>query len=47
MPFPLIPLALGALAGNASAKKPKPKKAVSKYTKKNGTRVKAYTRKVR
>ena len=43
MPIPL--LLLGAFAlGNATKKTPK-KRAVSKHTKKNGTKVKAYTRK--
>jgi hypothetical protein len=46
MPVPLIPLAIGALLGNV-VKKPKKVKAVSKYTKKNGTRVKAYTKKAK
>jgi hypothetical protein len=43
MPIPLIAGLLGAALGRATKKTPK-KKAVSKYTKKNGTRVKAYTK---
>ena len=46
MPLPLIPLALGALAGSA-LKKDKKKQAVSKYTTKKGKKVKAYTRKAK
>jgi hypothetical protein len=41
MPLPLVALAFGALAGRATAKKPK-KKAVSGYRTKKGTKVKAY-----
>jgi hypothetical protein len=43
MPIPLIAGLLGAALGRGTKKTPK-KKAVSKYTKKNGTRVKAYTK---
>jgi hypothetical protein len=46
MPLPLVPLAIGALFGGATKKTPK-KQAVSKHTKKNGTKVKAYTRKAK
>lgn len=46
MPIPLIPLAIGALFGSAAKKAPK-KSAVSKHTKKNGTKVKAYTRRAK
>jgi hypothetical protein len=41
MPLPLVALAFGALAGRATAKKPK-KKAVSGYRTKKGKKVKAY-----
>jgi hypothetical protein len=41
MPLPLLALAFGALAGRASAKKPK-KKAVSGYRTKKGKKVRAY-----
>jgi hypothetical protein len=44
MPLPLIPFLAGALLGRETKKQPK-KQAVSKYTKKNGTKVAAYTRK--
>ncbi len=44
MPLPLLGLAAAFALGNAT-KKEKRKKAVSKYTKKNGTKVKAYTKK--
>jgi hypothetical protein len=44
MPLPLIPILAGALLGRATKKEPK-KQAVSKYKKKNGTEVAAYTRK--
>ena len=43
MPFPIIAALTGAAIGRATKKAPK-KKAVSKYTKKNGTKVKAYTK---
>jgi len=45
MPLPLI----AALVGLAikAANKPEKKQAVSKYKKKNGTKVKSYTRKSR
>jgi hypothetical protein len=46
MPLPLVPLAIGALFGRATKKKEK-RQAVSKYKKKTGTNVKAYTRKSR
>jgi len=46
MPLPLIPLVIGALIGNATKKTPQ-KKAVSGYTKKNGTKVRAYTKKAK
>jgi hypothetical protein len=46
MPLPLIAALAGAIIGGA-AKKPAKKQAVSKYKKKNGTKVKAYTRKTR
>jgi len=46
MPLPLIPLAIGALIGS-STKKTKKLTAVSKHVKKNGTTVRAYTRKAR
>jgi hypothetical protein len=46
MPVPLLLALAGAAIGRATKKEPK-KKAVSKYTKKNGTKVKAYTRKSR
>jgi len=46
MPLPLIPL-LGAFAlGNVTKKNPM-RQAVSKHTKKSGTKVKAYTRKAK
>jgi hypothetical protein len=44
MPFPLLAALAGTALGRATKKTPK-KKAVSKYTKQNGTKVKAYTRK--
>ena len=47
MPLPLLPFLAGALAGNATKKKPEKKIAVSKYTKKDGTKVKATVRKVK
>jgi len=43
MPFPLIPITAGALAGKAS--KPEKRVAVSGRKKKDGTRGKAFTRK--
>jgi hypothetical protein len=43
MPLPLLPLLAAAAIGRAMKKTPK-KRAVSKYTKKNGTKVKAYTK---
>jgi hypothetical protein len=43
MPLPLIAALAAAAFGAAS--KPKRKQAVSQYKKKNGTKVKAYTRK--
>jgi len=46
MPLPLVPLAIGALLGNAT-KKTKKVKAVSGYTTKKGTKVKAYTKKTK
>jgi hypothetical protein len=46
MPIPVIPLVIGALLGNATKKKEK-RQAVSKYTKTNGTKVKAYTKKAK
>ena len=47
MPLPLLPFLAGALAGNTTKKKPGKKIAVSKYTTKKGTKVKATTRKAR
>jgi hypothetical protein len=46
MPQPLIPLAVGAFLGNVTKKKEK-RQAVSKYTKQNGTKVKAYTKRAK
>jgi hypothetical protein len=46
MPLPLIAALAGAAIGRAT-KKERKKQAVSKHTKKNGTKVKAYTRKAR
>jgi hypothetical protein len=43
MPIPLIAVLAGAALGRAT-KKTATKKAVSKYTRKNGTKVKAYTK---
>jgi hypothetical protein len=43
MPIPLIAALVGAALGRATKKTPT-KKAVSKYTKNNGTKVKAYTK---
>jgi hypothetical protein len=45
MPLPLIAALAGAVLGRSTAKKQPKKQAVSKYKKKNGTKVKAYTRK--
>jgi len=44
MPLPLLPILAAAVVGRATKKDTK-KQAVSKYAKKSGTRVKAYTRK--
>jgi hypothetical protein len=46
MPLPLIAALAGAAIGRAMKKEPK-KQAVSKYKKKSGIKVKAYTRKSR
>ena len=46
MPFPLIIGLVGAALGRATKKEQK-KQAVSKYRKKSGAKVKAYTRKTR
>jgi hypothetical protein len=46
MPLPILALLAGAAVGRATKKEPK-KKAVSKHTRQNGTKVKAYTRKAR
>jgi hypothetical protein len=46
MPFPLVAALVGAAIGRAT-KKERKKQAVSKYKKKSGTKVKAYTRKTR
>jgi hypothetical protein len=46
MPLPLLAALAGAALGRSTKKEPK-KQPVSKYTKKNGTRVKAYTRKTK
>jgi hypothetical protein len=46
MPLPLIAALAGAAFGRATKKESK-KQAVSKYKKKSGTKVKAYTRKAR
>ncbi len=43
MPIPIIAALVGTAIGRATKKTPK-KKAVSGYTKKNGTKVKAYTK---
>ncbi|MBZ5725295.1 MAG: hypothetical protein LAP87_09885 [Acidobacteriia bacterium] len=46
MPFPLLPLAIGALFGSAATKKEKEDfQAVKGRKKKNGTTGKAYVRK--
>jgi hypothetical protein len=42
MPIPLLPLLAGAVIGVAAKKTPK-KQDVSKYKKKSGAKVKAYT----
>lgn len=47
MPLPLLPFLAGALAGNATKKKPKKRIAVNGRMKKDGTRGKAYTRKAK
>jgi hypothetical protein len=44
MPLPILAALAGAAVGGALKKEPK-KQAVSKYTRNNGTKVKAYTRK--
>ena len=44
MPIPLLAILAGAAIGKATKKTPK-RKAVSGYTKKSGTKVKAYTKK--
>ena len=44
MPLPLLAALVGAAIGRNTKKQPK-KQAVSKYKKKNGIQVKAYTRK--
>jgi hypothetical protein len=46
MPLPIIAALAGAALGRATKKETK-KEAVSKYTKKSGTKVKAYTGKAR
>jgi hypothetical protein len=46
MPIPILAALAGAAFGSA-IKKEKKKQAVSKYKKKSGTKVKAYTRKAR
>ena len=46
MPLPLIAALVGAAIGRNTKKEPK-KQVVSKYKKKNGTKVKAYARKAR
>lgn len=46
MPLPLIQLAIGAILGSATKKKER-RQAVSKYTKRNGTKVKAYTKRAK
>ncbi len=46
MPLPLLPLAAAFLLGNKTKKTPKVQ-AVSKYKKKNGTKVKAHVRKAK
>jgi hypothetical protein len=44
MPIPLLPVLAAAVFGRATKKDAK-KQAVSKYTKKSGAKVRAYTRK--
>ncbi len=46
MPIPLVAALVGAAIGR-STKKEQRKQAVSKYKKKSGTKVRAYTRKAR
>jgi hypothetical protein len=46
MPLPIIAALAGAAIARATKKEQK-KQAVSKHTRKNGTKVKAYTRKAR
>jgi hypothetical protein len=46
MPLPILAALAGAALARATKKEAK-KQPVSKYTKKNGTRVKAYTRKAK
>lgn len=46
MPLPFVAALVGAAIGRAT-KKEQRKQAVSKYKKKSGTKVKAYTRKSR
>jgi hypothetical protein len=46
MPLPLLAVLAGAAIGRATKKEAK-KQAVSKYKKKSGTKVKAYTRRAR
>jgi len=46
MPLPLLAALAGAVVGRATKKETK-KQAVSKYKKKSGAKVKAYTRKAR
>jgi len=46
MPLPLIAALAGAALGRATKKETK-KQAVSKHTRKSGTKVKAYTRKTK
>ena len=46
MPLPLLAVLAGAAFGARTKKQPQ-KQAVSRYTKKNGTKVKAYTRKTK
>jgi hypothetical protein len=43
--MPILPLLAAFALGNATKKKPAKRQAVSKYKKKSGTTVKAYTRK--
>jgi hypothetical protein len=46
MPLPIIAALAGAAVGRATKKEPK-RQAVSKHTRKSGTKVKAYTRKAK